>query len=231
MNVLLIEDDRLILEILDSYFKEEGFKTYTARNGKIGVERYFEITETEHLDLIILDIMMPEMDGWSVCRKIRQVSDIPIIILTARDDEDDEIYGFELKANDYVKKPFSPQVLVARAKSLIERSSTADNRAPQNAEHILKKGKLEINSVTREIKIDNNVINLTTKEFNILYLLASNEKVVFSRETILNKIWEYDYVGETRIVDNHIKKIRKALGDYSYYIGTIFGVGYKFEVK
>lgn len=231
MNVLLIEDDRLILEILDSYFQEEGFKTFTARNGKIGVEKFFEITETEHLDLIILDIMMPEMDGWSVCRKIRQVSDIPIIILTARDDEDDEIYGFELKANDYVKKPFSPQVLVARAKSLIERSSTVENKAPQNSNHILKKGKLDINSLTREVKVDGKTISLTSKEFNILYLLASNEKAVFSRETILNKIWEYDYVGETRIVDNHIKKIRKALGDYSYYIGTIFGVGYKFEVK
>lgn len=172
--------------------------------------------------------MLPELDGWSVCRKIRQKSNIPIIMITARDDEDDELYGFELKANDYVKKPFSPNVLMARIKVILENNAEQES---SDMENLLTRGHVALDKITREVRVDNKLVTLTNKEFNILYLLATNEKIVFSRDAILNKIWEYDYITETRVVDNHIKNIRKALGDYSYYINTVFGVGYRFEVK
>lgn len=225
-KILVIEDDKEISKIITSYLEKENYDVVMAYDGKSGLDIYLR---EQNFDLVLLDIMLPEMDGWSVCRKIRQQSNIPIIMLTARDDEDDEVYGFELKANDYIKKPFSPKVLIARIKSMLDEAE--DSESPEEKEEILKRGLLEINPTTREIYLDGKLLNLTNKEFNILYLLASNEKIVFSREIILNKIWEYDYIAETRIVDNHIKNIRKALGDYSYYISTVFGVGYKFEVK
>jgi DNA-binding response OmpR family regulator len=224
-RILVIEDDKEISKIIVSYLEKESYSVVAAYDGKKGFDVF---QQEQNFDLILLDIMLPGMDGWSVCRKIRQQSNIPIIMLTARDDEDDEVYGFELKANDYIKKPFSPKVLIARIKSMLEGS---ENVEVKDETEMLRRGLLEMNPTTREILLDGEIVNLTNKEFNILHLLASNEKIVFSREIILNKIWEYDYIAETRIVDNHIKNIRKALGDYSYYISTVFGVGYKFEVK
>jgi DNA-binding response OmpR family regulator len=224
-RILVIEDDKEISKIIVSYLEKESYSVVAAYDGKKGFDVF---QQEQNFDLILLDIMLPGMDGWSVCRKIRQQSNIPIIVLTARDDEDDEVYGFELKANDYIKKPFSPKVLIARIKSMLEGS---ENVEVKDETEMLRRGLLEMNPTTREILLDGEIVNLTNKEFNILHLLASNEKIVFSREIILNKIWEYDYIAETRIVDNHIKNIRKALGDYSYYISTVFGVGYKFEVK
>jgi DNA-binding response OmpR family regulator len=224
-RILVIEDDKEISKIIVSYLEKESYSVVAAYDGKKGFDVF---QQEQNFDLILLDIMLPGMDGWSVCRKIRQQSNIPIIMLTARDDEDDEVYGFELKANDYIKKPFSPKVLIARIKSMLEGS---ENIEVEDDTEVLRRGLLEMNPTTREILLDGEIVNLTNKEFNILHLLASNEKIVFSREIILNKIWEYDYIAETRIVDNHIKNIRKALGDYSYYISTVFGVGYKFEVK
>lgn len=224
-NILIIEDDREILKIIVSYLEREGFEVTTAEDGKKGLDAFnSDIT----FDLVLLDIMLPELDGWSVCRKIRQKSNIPIIMITARDDEDDELYGFELKANDYVKKPFSPNVLMARIKVILENNAEQES---SDMENLLTRGHVALDKITREVRVDNKLVTLTNKEFNILYLLATNEKIVFSRDAILNKIWEYDYITETRVVDNHIKNIRKALGDYSYYINTVFGVGYRFEVK
>lgn len=224
-NILIIEDDKEILKIIVSYLEKENFVVSTSNDGKKGLDIYNSGVE---FDLIILDIMLPGLDGWSICRKIRQNSMVPIIMLTARDDEDDELYGFELKANDYIKKPFSPNVLVARVKAVISQNEMVGNSTNKE---VLIKGHIVIDNNLREVKVDDELVNLTNKEFNILYLLALNEKIVFSRESILTKIWEYDYIAETRIVDNHIKNIRKVLGNYSYYINTIFGVGYKFEVK
>lgn len=224
-NILIIEDDREILKIIVSYLEREGFEVTTAEDGKKGLDAFnSDIT----FDLVLLDIMLPELDGWSVCRKIRQKSNIPIIMITARDDEDDELYGFELKANDYVKKPFSPNVLMARIKVILENNAEQES---SDMENLLTRGHVALDKITREVRVDNKLVTLTNKEFNILYLLATNEKIVFSRDAILSKIWEYDYITETRVVDNHIKNIRKALGDYSYYINTVFGVGYRFEVK
>lgn len=221
-TVLVIEDEKNIRKIIVDYFKAEGYTVIEGENGKVGLELF----DSEEVDLVILDVMMPEIDGWTVCRRIRKHSEVPIIMLTARTDEDDELMGFELKADDYVKKPFSPAILVARAKLLLTKKRVGDT----NEEKITRED-LSIDKGSREVCVDNQLIELTTKEFDILTYLVENENRVFSRDQILSHVWGYDFVGDTRIVDNHIKKLRKALGEKSYYIRTIFGVGYKFEVK
>lgn len=221
-TVLVIEDEKNIRKIIVDYFKAEGYTVIEGENGKVGLELF----DSEEVDLVILDVMMPEIDGWTVCRRIRKHSEVPIIMLTARTDEDDELMGFELKADDYVKKPFSPAILVARAKLLLTKKRVGDT----NEEKITRED-LSIDKGSREVSVDNQLIDLTTKEFDILTYLVENENRVFSRDQILSHVWGYDFVGDTRIVDNHIKKLRKALGEKSYYIRTIFGVGYKFEVK
>lgn len=222
-SVLVIEDEHNIRKIISDYFRAEGFQIIEACNGKEGIEKF----EEEKIHLIVLDIMMPELDGWSVCRRIRKKSDVPIIILTARTEEDDELMGFELKADDYVKKPFSPGVLVARAKVLLNRT----RGTILEDKDIITKAGLEVNKLERKVKVDGKDIELTPKEFDILGYLMEHSEMVLSREKILNAIWGYDYFGDIRVVDNHIKKLRKALGDKAYLIRTVFGVGYKFEVK
>lgn len=222
-RLLLVEDDVEISKIIRSYFENEGFEVFHTLQGKCGID-YFE--RYAPIDIVILDIMLPDLDGWSVCRKIRKLSDVPILILTARDDEDDELYGFELKANDYVKKPFSPRVLIARAKMLLETKDESTETIST-----INKGALTLNINSFEATIDGEYIELTKKEFQILQLLVANEKIILRREQILDNVWSFEYNTESRIVDNHIKNIRKALGDYAYYITTVFGVGYKFEVK
>ncbi|WP_066504565.1 response regulator transcription factor [Abyssisolibacter fermentans] len=222
-TVLVIEDEYNIRKIVCDYFRAEGFHVIQAPNGKEGIERF----EEEKIDLIILDIMMPELDGWTVCRRIRKQSDVPIIILTARTEDDDELMGFELKADDYVKKPFSPGVLVARAKILLNR---ARGTILEDKEKMIKAG-IEVNKSERKVKVDGKNIELTPKEFEILGYLMEHSGIVLSREKILDSIWGYNYFGDIRVVDNHIKKLRKALDDKAYLIRTVFGVGYKFEVK
>lgn len=224
-RILVVEDDKEISKIICSYLEKEGYEVLSAYDGRTGIDIF---QKKQPIDLIVLDIMLPELDGWSVCRKIRKFSNVPIIILTARDDEDDELYGFELKANDYVKKPFSPKVLIARIGVLLELN---EGEEKTEVDSIIKKGALTLNTESFEVQVDGEFVELTKKEFLILYLLASNEKIVFSREQILNNVWSFEYNTESRLVDNHIKNIRKALGDYAYYISTVFGVGYKFEVK
>lgn len=221
-KILVIEDEQNIRKIIADYFKIEGYQIIEAKNGKEGLDRFDE----NEIDLVILDVMMPKMDGWMVCRRIRKISDVPIIMLTARTDEDDELMGFELKADDYVKKPFSPTILVARAKLLLSKK-----RVYSETEEEFSCYGLTINKATRNVQINGDNIELTMKEFDILMYLVEHENRVFTREQILNQVWGYDYFSDTRCVDNHIKKIRKALGKKAYYIRTVFGVGYKFEVK
>lgn len=222
-KILVIEDEENIRKIISDYFKAESYQVIEAVNGKEGLEKF---ESHDDIDLIILDVMMPELDGWTVCRRVRKASDVPVIMLTARTDEDDELMGFELKADDYVKKPFSPAILIARAKLLLSKK-----RIDEEEDEVISKYGLSINKATRQVTLDNVSVDLTTKEFDILTYLVTHENRVFPRDQILSEIWGYDFVGDTRIVDNHIKKIRKALGDKSYYIRTVFGVGYKFEVR
>jgi len=222
-KILVIEDEVKIQNIIKDFFEQEGFQITIASDGYEGWMTF----EDGNFDLVILDVMMPEMDGWSVCKRIRKISDVPIIMLTARGEEDDKLMGFELRADDYVTKPFSPKVLVARAKMLLSRT----HGTVLGSDNILDAGPIQLHKGYRRVTIDDNEIKLQPKEYEILLLFMENIDHVFSRDQLLSKIWDYEYGGDTRVVDTQIKKLRKSLGDRSHYIRTIFGVGYKFEVR
>lgn len=222
-KILLVEDETKMRELIRIAFKKENFETYEAVDGK----QALSMLKNFHFDIIILDIMLPEIDGWTVCREIRKSSDIPIILLTARGEEFDKLFGFELGADDYIVKPFSPRELVARVKALLRR---AENRNSETTD-IIDLGDISINTLSREIKVDGNTISFTNKEYELLLFLATNQNIVFTREQLLLKVWGYDQYGDPRTVDTHIKRIREKLGSKSNCITTIWGVGYKFEVK
>lgn len=222
-RVLIAEDEERIREIVGDYFRTEGFTVLEACNGREALD----IIELEQIDLLILDIMMPEMDGWSVCRRLRKHSAIPIILLTARSDEDDKLMGYELGADEYVTKPFSPRVLVAQAKSLLKR---AEGISPGRDSAYISVGGIEINRDSHVVKVDGQIIDLAPKEFELLLYLMHNPGRVLSRENILDKIWGFDYYGDIRAVDTHVKKLRQKLGDKAPLIQTVVRSGYKFEV-
>ncbi|AKR10489.1 response regulator transcription factor [Bacillus cereus] len=221
-TVLLVEDERRLREIVSDYFRNEGFEVIEAEDGKKALELFAE----HEIDLIMLDIMLPEIDGWSVCRRIRKESAVPIIMLTARSDEDDTLLGFELGADEYVTKPFSPKVLVARAKTLLKRADGAVGVAEENA---MSLAGIEVNRLSRTVLVDGEEIILTHKEFELLVYLMENKGIVLSRQHLLDQLWGYDYYGDDRTVDTHIKKLRNKLGDKATHIGTVIRVGYKFE--
>ncbi|EEL69675.1 MULTISPECIES: response regulator transcription factor [Bacillus cereus group] len=221
-TVLLVEDERRLREIVSDYFRNEGFEVIEAEDGKKALELFAEHT----IDLIMLDIMLPEIDGWSVCRRIRKESAVPIIMLTARSDEDDTLLGFELGADEYVTKPFSPKVLVARAKTLLKR---ADGALGVSEENTMSLAGIEVNRLSRTVLVDGEEIILTHKEFELLVYLMENKGIVLSRQHLLDQLWGYDYYGDDRTVDTHIKKLRNKLGDKAKHIGTVIRVGYKFE--
>ena len=221
-TVLLVEDERRLREIVSDYFRNEGFEVIEAEDGKKALELFAE----HEIDLIMLDIMLPEIDGWSVCRRIRKESAVPIIMLTARSDEDDTLLGFELGADEYVTKPFSPKVLVARAKTLLKRADGVVGVAEENA---MSLAGIEVNRLSRTVLVDGEEIILTHKEFELLVYLMEDKGIVLSRQHLLDQLWGYDYYGDDRTVDTHIKKLRNKLGDKAKHIGTVIRVGYKFE--
>jgi DNA-binding response OmpR family regulator len=220
--VLIVEDESRIREIISDYFTKEGFKVLEAADGKQALELFEENT----VDILILDIMMPKLDGWAVCRRIRNQSDIPIIMLTAREEEEDKLLGYELGADDYVTKPFSPKVLVAKVKSLLKRAV----KQAGVADSCINLEGLSINKLSRTVKLEDKQIELAHKEYELLLYLVENRGMVLSREKILNNVWGYDYFGDLRTVDTHIKKLRGKLGDKAAYITTVIRSGYKFEV-
>lgn len=222
VRLLLVEDEEKMRELIKIAFKKENFETIEATDGKQGLNLF----KTNEVDIVILDIMLPEIDGWTVCREIRRTSNIPIILLTARGEEFDKLFGFELGADDYIVKPFSPKELIARVKALLRRSEINSNDPASN----FKIGDIVIDRLSREVTINEKQINLTNKEYELLYFLSTNPKIVFTREQLLLKVWGYEQYGDPRTVDTHIKKLREKLGDYSSYISTMWGVGYKFEV-
>lgn len=221
-RVLVVEDEEAIRSVIKDYLECAGFGVVEAQNGKEALE----LIDKEDFNLAILDVMLPYVDGWTLCRRIKQKKPIPVIFLTARTEEYDEIMGFELGADDYIKKPFSPAVLLIRVNRLLERQPERVEVKTTLVKHVL-----EIDREAMKAKVEGKEIILTHKEFQILLYLAENEGRVLSRETILSEIWGYDFVGDVRVVDNHIKKIRKALGEYTYLIRTVFGAGYIFEVE
>lgn len=222
-TVLIVEDDALMRGIVADFFKEEGFLVLEAADGKAALE----LAEDQPLHLMILDIMIPEIDGWSVCRRIRKESDVPIIMLTARADEDDKLLGYDLGADDYITKPFSLKVLVAKAKMLMKRAEGSIGKGDGQIE---LRG-IKLDRLGRVVSVDGQVLVLAPKEYEILEYLMENKNVVITREMILEKIWGYDYFGDLRTVDTHIRRIRAKLGDRAKVIITVIGSGYKFEAS
>lgn len=224
-KVLIADDDNSIAELIKLYFEKDGWDTTVAHNGKEAVELF----KSEAPTIVILDVMMPEKDGWQVCREIRRVSNIPIIMLTAKGETFDKVLGLELGADDYMVKPFDPKELLARVMAVLRRSDTKE----QNTEKELVFPNLTINLTNYELKINGNIIEIPPKELELLYFLASNPNRVFTREQLLEEVWGFDYFGDSRTVDVHIKRLREKLEgvEANWQLKTVWGVGYKFEVR
>ena len=224
-NILVVEDEKNMQEIIAEYMRKGGHVCYTADDGVDALM----ILKNHPMDLMILDIMMPHLDGFSVCRMAREMSNLPIIMLTAKSSEDDKLKGYDLGADDYMTKPFSPKVLLAKVNALLRRSSVlpADTI---NTVNTVDGGKISINPASHKVFLDGKEISLTYKEYELFHLLISNPGQIFSREQLLNRIWGYDFAGTTRTVDTHIKTLRQKLGDEGRHIVTLIRSGYKFEV-
>lgn len=221
-RILVVEDEIKLRNVLKDYFSSKQDVVYTAENGL----KALELIEDEEFDAVLLDIMMPGLDGFSVCRALRKNSDVPIIFLTALSDEDDKLYGYELGADDYVTKPFSMSVLYAKISALIKR-----RRGNMLVGDILEAGELQIRLSSHKVYLKKRELSLTPKEYALLECLVKNRNMVMSREQLLVRCWGYDYEGESRAVDTHIKRLREKLGDYAGYIKTVIKVGYKLEVE
>lgn len=224
-TIMIVEDEERLREILRDYFEEEGYEIIEAGNGREALE----IFEKQKIDLVLLDVMMPEMDGMTFCKRIRRNSEVPIIIMTAKSEDEDKILGFELGADEYVTKPFSPKVLVARTKALLKRTYPV---VASKEEGHMSAGMITVNRLSYEVKVaDQEVPALSPKEYELLIYLMSHRNKVLSREAILDAVWGMDYFGDLRTIDTHIKKLRVKLGKGAKYIKTIIRVGYMFEVK
>lgn len=220
-TVLLIEDERRLREIVKDYFINEDFNVIEAADGEEGIKKF----EENEVDLIILDLMLPKIDGWDVCKYIREKSNLPIIMLTARSEEEDQLLGFEIGTDEYVTKPFSPKILVAKAKSVLRRTLEIKD---EDAESKTICG-ITVNTSSRTAYLGDNQLHLTHKEFELLLYLIENKGIVLTRDQLLNNIWGFDYFGDSRTVDTHIKKLRHKLGEKAKHITTVIRVGYKFE--
>ena len=221
LKVLVVDDESRMRKLVRDFLVKKDYDVYEAGDGAEAIDLFFS---EKDIALIILDVMMPKMDGWEVCREIRKHSKVPIIMLTARSDERDELLGYELGVDDYISKPFSPKILVARVEAILRRTNTITN------DDMLVAGKVEINKAAHQVKIDGEEIELSYKEFELLTYFIENQGIALSREKILNSVWNYDYFGDARTIDTHVKKLRSKMGDYGDYIKTIWGMGYKFEV-
>ena len=222
ITVLMVDDEYRMRKLVKDFLVKENFKVLEAEDGEVALKIFEE--NKEKIDLVLLDVMMPKLDGWSVLRQIRQESKVPVIMLTARGEEQDELFGFELGVDEYISKPFSPKVLIARVKAIINRT-TEKQKEKKDYDGI------EIDVDGRTVSVDGKSIELSLREYELLKYLLDNENVALSRDKILNNVWNYDYYGDSRTIDSHIKKIRHKLGKKGKYIETMRGVGYKFEVK
>ena len=221
LKILVVDDESRMRKLVKDFLTKKGFTVIEAGDGEEAVDKFFEVKD---IALIVLDVMMPKMDGWQVCREIRQYSKVPIIMLTAKSDEKDELQGFDLGVDEYITKPFSPKILVARVEAILRRSNALA------ADDTMEAGGIELNKAAHEVLIDGKTVELSYKEFELLAYFMSNQGVALSRERILNNVWNYDYFGDARTIDTHVKKLRSKLGTKGEYIKTIWGMGYKFEV-
>ena len=222
IKILVVDDESRMRKLVKDFLEREGFEVLEAGDGMEAMEIFYEEKE---IALIILDVMMPKMYGWQVCREVRQSSKVPIIMLTARSEERDELQGFDLGIDEYISKPFSPKILVARVEAVLRRTHGID------ASSVMDAGGIEIDKSAHMVKIDGKEIDLSFKEFELLTYFVENQGIALSREKILNNVWNYDYFGDARTIDTHVKKLRNKLGDKGNYIKTIWGMGYKFEVE
>lgn len=221
LKIMVVDDESRMRKLVRDFLEREGYGVLEAGDGLEAMDIFYEHKD---IALIILDVMMPHMDGWQVCREIRQSSKVPIIMLTARSEERDELQGFELGVDEYISKPFSPKILVARVSAILRRVHG------MTEEDIIRAGGIEINKAAHIVRIDGNPVELSYKEFELLTYFAENQGIALSREKILNNVWNYDYFGDARTIDTHVKKLRSKLGDKGDYIKTVWGMGYKFEV-
>ncbi len=220
-KILIADDENRIRKLVNDFLSREGYEIIEANDGKEALDMFYE----KNPDLVILDVMMPKFTGLEVCKEIREESSVPIIILTAKDTESDELSGFSSGADEYISKPFSPKILVARVNALLRRSNTF------NTEDVLDAGKIHVDINAHLVTVNDVEIVLSVKEFELLCYFINNQGIALSREKILDNVWDYDYFGDARTVDTHVKKLRAKLKDYGKYIQTIWGMGYKFEVK
>lgn len=222
LKVMVVDDESRMRKLVKDFLVKKNFEVLEAENGSEAIDIFFA---KKDIALIILDVMMPKMDGWEVCRQIRAYSKVPIIMLTARSDEKDELLGFELGVDEYISKPFSPKILVARVEAILRRTNAI------SAEDVLKAGGIEIDKAAHQVTVDEKPVELSFKEFELLVYFMENQGLALSREKILNSVWNYDYFGDARTIDTHVKKLRNKLGQKGNYIKTIWGMGYKFEVE
>ena len=222
ITILVVDDESRMRKLIKDFLVKKEYKILEAVDGENAIEVFRE--NQEKINLILLDVMMPKLDGWSVLRQIRQESNVPIIMLTARGEEQDELFGFELGVDEYISKPFSPKILVARVEALLKRTM-------KQVTNVYEIDGIEIDVDGRTVKVDAKPIELSLREYELLKFLVDNKGVALSRDKILNNVWNYDFYGDSRTIDSHIKKIRHKLGKKGKYIETIRGVGYKFDVK
>lgn len=221
LKILVVDDESRMRKLVKDFLTKKNFQVLEAGNGEEAMDIFYE---EKDIALIILDVMMPKMDGWEVCREIRKNSKVPIIMLTARSDERDELLGFDLGVDEFISKPFSPKILVARVEAILRR--TGQN----NPEDVISAGGIVIDKAAHLATVDGKPMELSFKEFELLTYFLENQGIALSREKILNSVWNYDYFGDARTIDTHVKKLRSKMGDKGEYIKTVWGMGYKFEV-
>ena len=222
IKILVVDDESRMRKLIKDFLEREGYAILEAGDGMQALDIFYE---NKDVSLIILDVMMPRMDGWEVCKEVRRSSTIPIVMLTARSEERDELKGFELGVDEYISKPFSPKILVARVNALLKRVKGV------GADSVIDAGGIAVDKAAHMVKVDGEQVELSVKEFELLVYFLENQKMALTREKILNHVWDYDYFGDARTIDTHVKKLRSKLGEKGNYIKTIWGMGYKFEVE
>ncbi len=220
IKVLVVDDEARMRKLVKDFLSVKGYQVLEAADGEEAIDIFFE---QKDIALILLDVMMPKMDGWEVVKTIRKYSQVPIIMLTARGEESDELQGFNLGVDEYISKPFSPKILVARVEAILRRSKTV-------SQDVIDVGGIHIDKAAHQISVDGKAVDLSYKEFELMTYFVENQGIALSREKILNNVWNYDYFGDARTIDTHVKKLRSKLGEKGDYIKTIWGMGYKFEV-
>lgn len=222
LKILVVDDESRMRKLVKDFLVKKQYKVLEAGDGEEAIEVFFG---NKDISLIILDVMMPKMDGWEVCKEIRKFSKVPIIMLTAKSEENDELKGFELGVDEYISKPFSPKILVARVDAILRRANKI------GADMTIEAGNIKVDKSAHIVKVNDKEIELSFKEFELLTYFIENKGIALSRENILNNVWNYDYFGDARTIDTHVKKLRSKLGDCGDYIKTVWGMGYKFEVN